>query len=207
MDVVIPIVFPDYRILVEVAERKVDLIPGAEFDNFRIPGYRDHVSQLGHAGVLFIEGKTGLTKYYEYGRYDAPQNLGIVRPRSIPDAVSKAGKINAVSLKRPLAAISQLAGNGGRIQAAYIEVNNKFGVMLSHAKQRESERTDPKRKPYDLLSKSCLHFMKEIAERGGVSMPAVIDPRPNAYIARVRSSFLDLDFSGNSLAIEGHGTF
>jgi hypothetical protein len=48
-DIAIPIVFPHYRVLIEEI-------------NARFP--------LGHAGILFINGGIGTTKYYEYGRYD-----------------------------------------------------------------------------------------------------------------------------------------
>jgi len=67
MDIVIPIVFPDYKINVEVQKTKVDVFPWVEFDNFSIPSYKDKISNLGHAVVLFINGKNGITKYYEYG--------------------------------------------------------------------------------------------------------------------------------------------
>lgn len=70
MDVAIPIVFPDYRISVNQAQTKVDLIKGASWDNLTLPGYKARWKGLGHAGVCFINGKNGLTKYYEYGRYD-----------------------------------------------------------------------------------------------------------------------------------------
>lgn len=100
MDVVIPIVFPDYRITVEVQKIEVDVFPWTTFDDFHIPAYRDKISNLGHAGVLFINGKTGTTKYYEYGRYDPPKNLGlVVKARNLPDAVLKNGKIEFASLK------------------------------------------------------------------------------------------------------------
>ncbi len=45
------------------------------------------VPDLGHAGVLFIQdrGKTGSTKYYEYGRYRS--NKGETRRRPMPDCI------------------------------------------------------------------------------------------------------------------------
>jgi hypothetical protein len=78
MDVVVPLVFPDYKIAVEVQKIKVDVLPWTDRDNFTIPAFKEKVSNLGHAGVLFINGQTGVTKYYEYGRYDPPKEP---RPR------------------------------------------------------------------------------------------------------------------------------
>ena len=73
MDFVIPIVFPDYLIVVNerpVDIRIPDLIPGRDLfpDFIRVPVTK--LPDLGHAGVLFIKGRSGTTKYYEYGRYD-----------------------------------------------------------------------------------------------------------------------------------------
>jgi hypothetical protein len=207
MDVVIPIVFPDYKILVEVAPTDIDLVPGTRIDNFRIPGYSDRVSDLGHAGVLFVQGRTGLTKYYEYGRYDPPQNLGRVRPLPIPDAKSKNGSIEIASLKSALATIARSSGQNGRIMGVYIESSDKFSAMLAHAVARESENHNPKRVPYALLSNSCLHFMKQVVDRTGVPTPTIVDPRPIAYAQRLQAAFLDLDFANNVLTIESKGKF
>ncbi len=62
-DLVIPIVFPDYKITVEIQRTKVDIIPWVDFDNFTTPRLKEKVSNLGHAGVLFVNGKNGVTKY------------------------------------------------------------------------------------------------------------------------------------------------
>lgn len=63
MDIVIPIVFPDYKIKVEIPKYEVDVIPWIDFDNFVTPKFERKLSNLGHAGVLFINGKNGTTKY------------------------------------------------------------------------------------------------------------------------------------------------
>lgn len=68
-DIVVPIVFPDYKI-------ETDTVLGK-------------VGGLGHAGVLIIQGATGATKYYEYGRYD-PAAKGLVQRRRVPDVATDA---------------------------------------------------------------------------------------------------------------------
>jgi len=209
-DIVIPIVFPDYRILVNLLKQEVDLIPYVAFDNFTIPDYKDKLSNLGHAGVLFINGKSGLTKYFEYGRYDPPANLGLVQKiRNLPDAVINEGKVELSSLKKVLKKISRVSGQSGRISGVYIEVENKFDSMLEYAQLRKSQNASPNRKPYDLLLNSCIHFVKDVTARAGVENPWMIDPRPNSYIGEFRDDYLDLDFNNisNKLVIETLGTY
>lgn len=208
MDVVIPIVFPDFKIAVEIQKTKVDVFPWTTVDDFHIPAYKDRISNLGHAGVLFVHGKTGTTKYYEYGRYDPPRNLGlVVKARNLPDAVVKSGKIDLVSLKKPLSFISRISGQSGRILGVFIEVENKYDTMLVHAELRKSQNASPHRRPYNLMTNSCIHFVKEITERAGVPTPWMVDPRPNSYMGEFRDDFPDLDYKNDVLIIEGAGTF
>ena len=196
-DYVVPIVFPDY--LIAVIEKPVnlsvpDLIPGVDLfpRHIRIPATR--LPDLGHAGVLFIKGATGSTKYYEYGRYDRAA-LGLVMRRPIPDVTIKNKLLTQVSLTRALSYISRQAGQNTRISGAFIQLpDGAYEKMLTYAQGRLKDNTDAKRKTYDLWSNSCLDFMKETAEAGGADMPWVIDPRPDGYIERIRSSFPPLDY-------------
>ena len=65
------------------------------------PKYRANgIPFTGHAGVLLINDKTGLTKYYEYGRYDK-ESKGLVRTASVPNVViGKDGKTTTESLNK-----------------------------------------------------------------------------------------------------------
>lgn len=202
-DVAIPVVFPDYLIMVETPAVTIDL-PGSALD-IKIPKAKNKVPYLGHAGILFINGRTGLTKYYEYGRYD-PAAKGLVRKQSVPDVrIAGDGRPTAASLKLTLARVSKVSGQGGRLLGAYIELEQGgFELMLKYAVGRLAKNTDPKRPSYELLSNSCLHFAKDTAVSGGADMPMVIDPRPAGYIERVRDDFPDLDFTPPAtLTIEG----
>ena len=208
MDVVIPIVFPDYRITVEIQKREVDVFPWVDFDNFTVPRYEEKISNLGHAGVLFINGRNGVTKYNEYGRYDPPRNLGlVVKARNLPDVEIVNGSVDYVSLKKPLSFISRVSGQSGRIQGVYIEVEDKYETMLAHAEFRKSQNADASRKSYDLITNSCIHFVREITDKAGVPTPWMIDPRPNSYIGEFRDDFPDLDYRNGSLVIEGIGRY
>jgi hypothetical protein len=213
-DLVIPIVFPDYLIAVNTPEVKIevpDYLPWFDVlpENVTVPKTKNKVPELGHAGVLFINGNTGTTKYYEYGRYD-PQALGLVRRVIIPDVkIGDDGRPTSDSMKKTLHVISQKAGQSGRIWAVYIEVENKYDAMHKYAKERELQNKNPKREPYDLFTNSCVHFTKGVTEAAGVDTPWMLDPRPNSYIGEFRDDFPDLTYrpKGRSLDIEGIGQF
>ncbi len=55
MDIIIPIVFPDYKISVHVPKAYIDVFPYVEWDNFTLPSFKSKFSNLGHAGVLFYK--------------------------------------------------------------------------------------------------------------------------------------------------------
>ncbi|MDY6919613.1 MAG: hypothetical protein SV765_05300 [Pseudomonadota bacterium] len=206
-DLVIPVVFPDYLIAVNTPKKSFeipDLIPGVDLlpDRVVIPETRNKVPELGHAGVLFIDGAKGTTKYYEYGRY-APG--GIVRKLTIRNVqISAGGHPTKASLSYTLSQISAKAGQNGRISGAYIEVPGKYQAMLAYATKRQRENSNPARKPYDLFSNSCNHFMKGVMEAAAVNLPGMIDPRPNSYIEEIRDLHRDLDYtkSSNHLQVE-----
>lgn len=207
-DIVIPIVFPDYKISVEVQKRNVDVLPWVDQDNFTIPKYKEKISNLGHAGVLFINGKTGTTKYFEYGRYDPPHNLGlVVKAANLPDVKVANGKIEINTLIKPIDFISRVSGQSGRVHGVLIEVEKKYQTMLDYAQLRKSQNTNPKRKPYNLTSNSCIHFVKQVVEKAGLETPWMIDPRPNSYIGEFREDYIDLDYfpKSKTLKIEGLG--
>jgi hypothetical protein len=151
-------------------------------------------------------GVMGVTKYYEYGRYD-PANLGLVRRVPVNDATVKGGKINLSSLKKPLSSISRIAGQHGRIQGVYLEVENRYQAMLSHAELRKMQNSNATRKPYSIVTNSCIHFVKEMTKTAGIDNPWMVDPRPTSYIGEFREDFPDLDYRGGVLTIEGVGVF
>lgn len=174
MDFLVPIVFPDYLISTPVGK----------------------LPQLGHAGILIILGSTGSTRYYEYGRYDKAE-LGEIRKRLVPDVridrLTK--KPETKSLAAVLKVISQKAGQNGHISGAYIEAPGVFSKADSYAQSRLNENGNSSRESYEILSNSCLHFMKLTLEAAGISTPWLVDPRPNSYIEELRSDYPDLDYS------------
>ncbi len=181
-DLIIPIVFPEYRISVNTPRIQVDVFPWTDFDNFTIPSSKQKLSNLGHAGILLVNGKNGVTKYYEYGRYDPPEYKGVIRRVPLPDAmVNKSGVILS-SLIAPLHKISEVSGQGGRLEAVFIEATDVFVKLNQMILARKLQNNDPKRKPYDLTSNSCIHFVKWVVKMSGKDTPWMVDPRPNSYL-------------------------
>jgi hypothetical protein len=207
VDAAVPIVFPDYLIAVPRPEIRVDVPDFVPWLPNEIVVRREtyRVPDLGHAGILFLQGSNGLTKYYEYGRYD-PAARGLVRHVAIPDVrMHSSGRPTRRSLANTLGIISLRSGQSGRLVGAYIELPaGSFTTMLRAAQTRERANSNPRRTPYDLLTNSCLHFMRDIAVAGGASMPAVVVPTPVSYMSRVHGEHPDLGFSRPvALTIEG----
>jgi len=208
-DIAIPIVFPDYLIAVNTPRTTIDipdLIPGFDVlpDNVEIPATNNRIPDLGHAGILFLNGKTGTTKYYEYGRYSGPK--GQTRKIRISDVkMNGQGHPTSDSLSYTLSQISSRTGQGGRISAAYIPVPGKYPAMLAYCLKRMQENRDPNRQEYDLFDNSCNHFMQGVLVAAGVNVPDMIDRRPTSYIEELRDDYQDLDYdprSGKGTTIE-----
>lgn len=162
------------------------------FPDYKISTPFGKVSSLGHAGVLLINNKTGLTKYYEYGRYDKAEK-GVVRQRTVPNVtIGKDSRPTKESLNKTLSSISKQSGQGGKISGAYIQ-NDDFDKMNEHAQAKMAENTNSERESYDLLDNNCATFMRGVIEAGGVDTPSMVDPRPNSYIEELRDDFEKID--------------
>jgi len=115
------------------------------FPKYKISTPIGKVGGLGHAGVLLIDNKTGLTKYYEYGRYDK-DGKGIVRTVAVSNVViGKDGKPTIESLNKVMGQISKSSGQGGEIDGAYV-ISDKFKDMRNYAEGKMKKIDDPKRK-------------------------------------------------------------
>jgi RHS repeat-associated protein len=152
------------------------------------PDYRPeipHVGRplaLGHAGVLLINNKTGVTKYYEYGRYDKA-GVGLVQTQTVPNVVIRNGQPTPESLNAVLARLSTVAGHGGRIRAAYV-TSDKFDDMDRAARARLAKNSDPHRAPYSITDNNCATFSSDIVKTDpSVAHPwFVLNPSPNNIV-------------------------
>lgn len=148
------------------------------FPDYKISTPVGKVEHLGHAGVLLIDNKTGTTKYYEYGRYDAA-GKGLVRTQTVPNVkIGPDGKPTSTSLNTVLAVLSNAAGQGGRIDGAYIP-SDKFKEMNDFAKERLAQNSNPNRETYGLLENNCGTFASDtVRQDPNVSRPWIINPSP-----------------------------
>jgi hypothetical protein len=128
--------------------------------------------------VLLIDNKTGLTKYYEYGRYDK-EGKGLVRTVSVSNVViGKDGKPTTESLNKVMKQLSDKSGHGGDIEGAYI-ISDKFKEMNDYAKGKMSENSDPERKKYSITSNNCATFAEDvITQDKSVDKPSSIINSP-----------------------------
>ncbi|QLE84788.1 hypothetical protein FLM48_06635 [Shewanella sp. Scap07] len=208
-DILIPIVFPDYKIIVDTPRTDVDIFPWVNFDNFTIRKSSQQISNLGHAGILLINGVSGLTKYYEYGRYDYPEKIGVVRRVPVPNVKTGVDGVDLNSLVPVLKKVSNKAGKGSRVEGVFLEAAGVFEKLNQRVAAQKSQNSNPARKKYDLTKNSCIHFVKRLVEAAGKETPWMIDPRPNSYIGEFRDEYRDLDFfpTMNRLVIENIGEF
>ena len=152
-----------------------------------------YTTQVGHAGALLI-GATGLTKYYEFGRYSPG---GSVRNVPVPNTeIDGNGKSTPESLKAVLTTLASSSGKNTRIRAAYF-LSVDFEKMKSAATAEQDV--------YDILRNNCGHFAERVILAGNakIDRPLVIDPTPNNFVdeyieeknAEVRYNPSDSSFS------------
>lgn len=167
------------------------------FPDYKISTSLGKLSGLGHAGVLLIDNKSGLTKYYEYGRYDT-EGKGLVRKQTVPNVIiGEDGRPTQASLDKALSVISAKAGQNGRIEGAYVKSDN-FDIMNNYAKQRMEDNNNENRKPYSLTSNNCGTFAKDVLEADSEvkkQTPVIIDPRPVSMVEEFQETFESVSYN------------
>ena len=166
------------------------------FPDYKISTPICKIGNLGHAGVLLIDNKTGVTKYYEYGRYDK-EGKGVVRTFAVPNVkIGQDKKPTLESLNKTLSIISEQAGHAGRIEGAYIE-SDKFKEMKNYAESKIAENANSKRKEYSLRNNNCGTFAADVLKQDPSvkdKAPVIIDPRPNSIVKEYQDNFKSLNY-------------
>ena len=186
------VVFPDYKV-------DPELEVTAWGKNFKAPKL-----PLGHAGVLLIDNETGLTKYYEFGRYPTDDGTkGKVRNISVPNVIidPETGKPTQESLNKVLGVISDKAGHKGRIEGAYVE--GDFDVMNDFAQEKLKESNpqygeyDKDRAPYDLYDNNCGTFGCDVLkqdEAAAKEAPWIFNPTPDNVSEEYQDNFPKVNY-------------
>jgi RHS repeat-associated protein len=140
---------PDGRdaILVEYRGYKVDTGFG-----FKLP--------LGHSAVIAVDSNSGLTNYFEYGRYGG--DFGKVRQMSVPNLEMKDGRPTEKSTENLYKYISEHYGQNKPVDATYYnDADSQKTVNFA------SERmNNPKREPYDKFFNNCKTFAADAVKAG-----------------------------------------
>lgn len=169
------VVYPDYKISTPIGK----------------------IRNLGHAGVLLIDNKTGTTKYYEYGRYDKA-GKGEVRNLKVSNVqIDKNGKPTLGSLNKVMGELSKNSGQNGRINGAYIE-SDDFESMNEYAETKKNENSDSKREVYGLTDNNCGTFAADVINQDKTvdeKAPIIIDPRPNSIVEEYQGKFKTIIYS------------
>ncbi|WBA13834.1 hypothetical protein [Salinivibrio proteolyticus] len=196
-DFLIPIVFPDYDVQV-VGEQSFEVF------GYKISTPKIKAPYLGHAGVILINGETGLTRYYEYGRYPNPNSdiPGNVRKIDVSDVVIKNGLITESSLKRLLREVSGRAGDRSRISGVVLR-GDFFSEADDWLRTIRAQNNSPDKIEYDVDSHNCMTFTIDLADHLGLDTswrpPVVV---PSAYIEQFQLSQIDLDYDYETDTLE-----
>jgi hypothetical protein len=143
------------------------------FPAYRVEtGTRYGRQPLGHAGVLLIDQNSGVTRYYEYVRYDTDDGTrGRVRNINVSKVVidSETGKPTQESLNKVLGEISKTSGQKGGIAGAYIDGDftkmNNYALQKLKESNTEFEEYNKNRSPYRLLTNNCATFACDVIKQ------------------------------------------
>ncbi len=161
---------------------------------------------LGHSGVLLIDNKTGLTKYYEYGRYSTEDGTkGRVRNVKVPDVImGENGMPTTESLNNVLSDISEKAGLNGKIEGAYIK-SDKFDEMNNYAQGKLNESTVGKkgynkdRESYSLTGNNCATFAADVLQQDSkVKSPNTLINTPTNISGSYRKRYDNVDYNSST---------
>lgn len=106
------------------------------------------------------------------------------------------GEPTKESLNTVLGEISERAGQGGRIEGAYIK-SNKFKEMRSYAESKKIENNNSNRRKYSLLNNNCGTFAVDIIGQDPdvqKKSPTIIDPRPISIIEEYQENFRSITY-------------
>jgi RHS repeat-associated protein len=117
---------------------------------------------LGHGGVVAVDTKAGVTKYYEFGRYG--DKRGVVRGApdiEIPNVeIGKNGLPTQQSLGKLYEYLSKKLGKGSKISATYYP-NTNFQAVIDFAEKFRKNHPD-----YSIFTNNCKTFGKTAATAG-----------------------------------------
>ena len=148
---------------------------------------------VGHAGVIIVNGSTGHTRYFEYGRYAEVSpgvHIGQVRSQPVANLSIVDGQIDGASLKNMLQGISRTAGKNTLVQGTILELDaGGYQDALNFANSAMNDEVGVLGE-YSLNDNHCYTFAKQVAEAGGSAVDWydglwVFDNVPSTAIVRL----------------------
>lgn len=131
-----------------------------------------HLPGLGHAGVVLVDGASGETKYFEYGRYGKDESgnpIGVVRSVGVSNLSMSGGAITQSSFEKMIENLSNSSGKGTVASGSVLVLSdNGFSNAMAFAMAADA---DPKGVLGDyalfLDENTCYTFAKAVAAAGG----------------------------------------
>lgn len=176
------------------------------FTQYKVGTPSGHMPGLGHAGIVIIDNKTGVTRYYEYGRYDTPQR-GLTRRIPVPNVkIGPNGIPTEASMKNLMKSLSSSPsggpGKGSQVEGVYIK-NDNFQQMVNYAEKRMAQNADPNRTPYNEVNNNCMSFCAAVAKSGGALMPFSLIDWPNQDIGNLQKMYSSLHYDPGKNDLSG----
>ncbi|CAM3987879.1 hypothetical protein VA7868_04621 [Vibrio aerogenes CECT 7868] len=191
-DFIIPIVYPDYLVHIDPEDRGIWGI-----------NILDEREAFGHAGILIINGQSGISKYYEYGRYDKGK-FGLINKESISDAVVKNGRITESSLTKIMKELSDKSGQHGRIEAVII-IGNYYDKAFKWLNDPTGPYRNPTRQKYNVRNFNCIQFVLDLLDALSIEThwPGFISI-PDEEMEELQEDYRDLKYNPqtNKITIE-----
>jgi len=129
------------------------------------------VEYLGHAGVVLVDGATGHTRYFEYGRYESDSNgnpIGVVRSRPVPNLSFDSGKIDGTSLQNMITSLNGSAGAGTPATGTILSLGDGgYDDALAYALQAQNDELGTLGEYSWANDNHCYSFAKAVAAEGG----------------------------------------
>ncbi|QFT33325.1 hypothetical protein FIV00_22735 [Labrenzia sp. THAF82] len=129
------------------------------------------VGGLGHAGVVIVQGSTGNTRYFEFGRYgrDEKDNpIGKVQSHGVSDLRIVDGKIDGTSFQNMVSRLNEVAGKGTPATGTILPLDEGGYQRALEFATRALRDADGTLGPYSWeFDNHCYSFAKAVAAHGG----------------------------------------
>lgn len=190
-DYIIPIVYPDYMVAIP-----------KEYQSYKGIHILDKKEPFGHAAVLLINQENGITKYYEYGRYDQFGALGGIQKVGVPNVQIIKGNVAQDSLKKVLKQISQNSGQNGRIEST-IHRGDYYEKSLKWITNNATKYNKPNRKEYKIRNQNCISFVLDLLNHLDIDTHwAGFIIKPDEEMEELQEDFRDLRYNPKKDTLE-----